>query len=97
VIRVTAFHGQVWFIFLQRKDRRARTAADFGDVAMSRNFGNPGFYDASVIDDRNARPLMIAFATIVMVWMLAFGLVFVSAQISAQSHHMAASAASIAK
>ncbi len=40
---------------------------------------------------------MIAFATIVMVWMLAFGLVFVSAQIGAQSHHMAASAASIAK
>ena len=55
---------------------------------MSRNFGNPGFYDASAIDDRNARPLMIAFATIVMVWMLAFGLVFVSAQTRAQSHDL---------
>ena len=64
---------------------------------MSRNLGNPGFYDASAIDDRNARPLTIAFATIVMVWMLAFGLVSVSAHIGAPSHHMAASAASIAK
>ena len=69
----------------------------FGDAVMSRNLGNPGFYDSSAIDDRNARPLMIAFATIVMVWMLAFGLVFVSAQISAQSHHMGAGVASIAK
>lgn len=59
---------------------------------MSRNFGNPGFYDASAIDDRNARPLMIAFATIVMVWMLAFGLVFASAQTRAQSHDLAGSA-----
>ncbi len=64
---------------------------------MSRNLGNPGFYDASAIDDRNARPLTIAFATIVMVWVLAFGLVSVSAHIGAPSHHMAASAASIAK
>lgn len=64
---------------------------------MSRNLGNPGFYDASAIDARNARPLTIAFATIVMVWMAAFGMVFVSAQIGAQSHHMAAGAASIDK
>jgi hypothetical protein len=64
---------------------------------MSRNFGNPSFYDSSAIDDRNARPLTIAFATIVIVWMLAFGLVSVSAHVGAQSHHMAASAASIAK
>lgn len=63
---------------------------------MSRNLGNPGFYDASAIDDRNARPLMIAFATIVMVWMLAFGLVSVSAHVGAQSHHMAQGVASIA-
>jgi hypothetical protein len=44
-------------------------------------------YDESLIDDRNARPLTIAFATIVMVWMLAFGIVLVSAQIGVQSHH----------
>ena len=49
-----------------------------------------------MIDDRNARPLTIAFATIVMVWMLAFGMVSVSAQFGAQSHHMADSAGSIA-
>jgi hypothetical protein len=49
-----------------------------------------------MIDDRNARPLTIAFATIVMVWMLAFGIVFVSAQFSARSHHMADGAGSIA-
>jgi hypothetical protein len=41
--------------------------------------------------------LTIAFATIVMVWMLAFGTVSVSAQIGVQSHHMAESAASIEK
>jgi hypothetical protein len=50
-----------------------------------------------MIDDRNERPLTIAFATIVMVWMLAFGIVSVSAQIGAQSHHVADSAASIEK
>jgi len=64
---------------------------------MSRNLESSGLYDKSLIDDRNARPLTIAFATIVMVWMLAFGIVSVSAQIGAQSHHMAESAASIAK
>ena len=63
---------------------------------MSRNSGSFGLYDKSLIDDRNERPLTIAFATIVMVWMLAFGIVSVSAQIGAQSH-MAESAASIEK
>jgi hypothetical protein len=64
---------------------------------MSRNPGSLGLYDESLIDDRNERPLTMAFATIVMVWMLAFGIVSVSAQIDAQSHHMAQSAASIEK
>jgi hypothetical protein len=64
---------------------------------MSRNLKGSGFYDESLIDDRNERPLTIAFATIVMVWMLAFGVVSVSAQIGVQSHHMAESAGSIAK
>jgi hypothetical protein len=63
---------------------------------MSRNLDSSGLYDASVIDHRNERQLTIAFATIVLVWMLAFGLVSVSAQIGAQSHEVAASAASIA-
>ena len=64
---------------------------------MSRNLGSSGLYNETLIDERNARPLTIAFATIVMVWMLAFGVVSVSAQIGAQSHHTAASAASIEK
>jgi hypothetical protein len=59
----------------------------FGDAAMSRNLGSSGLYDDSLIDDRNARPLTIAFATIVMVWMLAFGIVSVSVQIGVQSRH----------
>jgi hypothetical protein len=69
----------------------------FGDTAMLRNLRSNGLYDERMIDDRNARPLTIAFATIVMVWMLAFGIVSVSAQIGAQSHHVADSAASIEK
>ena len=64
---------------------------------MSRNPGSSGLYDQNLIDDRNERPLTIVFATIVMVWMLAFGIVSVSAQIGVQSHHMAGSAASIEK
>ncbi len=63
---------------------------------MSRNLGSPALYDESVIDDRNERPLMIAFATIVTVWVLAFGLVSVSAQIGAQRPHLTESAAPIA-
>jgi hypothetical protein len=69
----------------------------FGDAAMLRNLRSNGLYDERVIDDRNARPLTIAFATIVMLWMLAFGIVSVSAQIGVQSHHVAESAASIEK
>jgi hypothetical protein len=65
---------------------------------MSRNPGSSGLYVESLINHRNERPLTIAFAaTIVMVWMLAFGIVSVSAQIGAQSHNMAKSAASIEK
>ena len=63
---------------------------------MLRNPGSNGLYDERVIDDRNARPLTIAFATIVMVWMLAFGIVSVSAQFGALSHHMTDGAGSIA-
>ncbi len=63
---------------------------------MSRNLESPALYDESIIDGRNERPLMIAFATIVTVWVLAFGLVSVSAQIGAQRPHLTESAAPIA-
>jgi hypothetical protein len=60
---------------------------------MSRDLA--GLCDEGMIDHRNARPLTIAFATIVMVWMLAFGIVSVSAQFGAHSHQMVESAGSI--
>jgi hypothetical protein len=60
---------------------------------MSRNLGMHGLYDEGAIDHRNERPLMVALATIVMVWMMAFGLAFVSGQIGAQSRHLADSSA----
>ena len=67
---------------------------------MSRNLDSSGLYDEGAIDDRNQRPLTIGLATIVVVWMLVFGLVSVSAHIGAlshQPHHMAQSASSIEK
>jgi hypothetical protein len=56
---------------------------------MSQHLASSGLYDEGLIDHRNARPLTIAFATIVTVWMLAFGLVSVSGQINAQSRNLA--------
>ena len=35
-------------------------------------------FDGIVIDDRNERPLTIALATIIMVWLFAFALTFAS-------------------
>ncbi len=61
---------------------------------MSQRLASSGLYDEGLIDDRNVRPLTIAFVTIVMGWMLAFGIVSVSAQIGAHSHQMVESAAS---
>jgi hypothetical protein len=63
---------------------------------MSRNLINSSLYDESMIDDRNERPLTIAFATIVTMWLLGFGLVFVSTHLNAESNQMAQSAAPIA-
>jgi hypothetical protein len=37
-------------------------------------------FDGIVIDDRNERPLTIALATIIMVWLFAFALTFASGQ-----------------
>jgi hypothetical protein len=56
---------------------------------MSRNLERSRLHYESVINDRNQRPLTIALAMIVMVWMLAFGAVFVSNQIGARSRHPA--------
>ena len=64
---------------------------------MSRNLLSLGLYDESMIDNRNERPLAIAFATIVMAWMLVFGVVSVSSQFSAQNYHMTQSVTSIVK
>ena len=50
---------------------------------MSRNLANTGFYDEGLIDHRNERPLAVAFATILVVWTLAFGLVSLSGQLHA--------------
>jgi hypothetical protein len=66
-------------------EEKRRRSWRCGNAAKSRK---QRLYDERMIDDRNARPLTIAFATIVMVWMLAFGVVSVSAQVSARSHHM---------
>jgi hypothetical protein len=40
---------------------------------MSRNLANSALYDVNMIDDRNERPLTIAFATIVTMWLLGLG------------------------
>jgi hypothetical protein len=56
---------------------------------MSRNLERSRLYHESVINDGNLRPLTIAVATVVIVWMLAFGAVFVSNQIGAQSPPLA--------
>ena len=56
---------------------------------MSQHLASSGLYDEGLIDHRNARPLTIAFATIVTVWMLAFGLVSVSSELRAHTHSFA--------
>jgi hypothetical protein len=67
----------------------------YGDATMSRIFASSSFYDANLIDHRNTRPLTIALATIVVVWMLVFGFVSVSGQVHAQSSHFADSCARV--
>jgi hypothetical protein len=67
---------------------------------MLRNLDSSGLYDEGLIDDRNQRPLTIALATIVAVWMAVFGLVSVTAHIGVLAHHshpMAQSVTSIEK
>jgi hypothetical protein len=55
---------------------------------MSQHLAKSGLYDEGLIDHRNARPLAIAFATIVTVWMLAFALVSVSSELKAHPHNL---------
>ncbi len=69
--------------------------AAYGDAAMSQHLANSGLYDEGLIDRRNVRPLTIAFATIVMVWMAAVGMVSVSAQVGAHAQHVAPSTAAM--
>jgi hypothetical protein len=96
VIRVTPSHDELWFNS-ESDGPPKKNGGEFGDASMSQDLDSSGLYDASIVDDRNERPLTIAFATIVTMWLLAFGLVFVSAHIDAQSKHRAESAASIVK
>ena len=66
---------------------------------MWRNLERSRAHYESVINDRNLQSLTIALTTMVIVWMLAFGAVFVSNQIGTQSSHLAdlAPVATIAK
>ena len=61
---------------------------------MSQRLASAGLYDESLIDHRNTRPLTIAFATIVTVWMLAFGIASVSSEFGAYSHQLVESLSS---
>ena len=63
---------------------------------MSRNLERSRLHHESVINDHNLRPLTIALATFAIVWMLAYGAVFVSNQIDAHSRHLAERPASVA-
>ena len=76
--------------------RQGKNGGWHGEATMSRNLTNFGLYDVNVIDDRNERPLTIAFATIVTMWLVGFGLVFVSTHLNADSGQIAQSAAPIA-
>ena len=52
--------------------------------------------EASLLDDRNEQPLMIALMTILAVWSLAFALTFASADLSARWRHAPESPATAA-
>jgi hypothetical protein len=62
---------------------------------MSRILASSGFYDEGLIDHRNTRPLAVAFATILVVWTLAFGLVSLSDRLHAQSANLAGDCARV--
>jgi kynureninase len=62
---------------------------------MSRNLANTGFYDEGLIDHRNERPLAVAFATILVVWALAFAVASVSGQLHAHPRSFADGCAAV--
>jgi hypothetical protein len=72
---------------MNRRDGYERRA--IWRATMSQHLVNSGLYDEGLIDHRNARPLTIAFATILTVWMLAFALVSVTSQLRAHAHGFA--------
>src|SRR5271168_5218716 len=97
VIHVTPSHGDLCFNAVMRwTAEQGKNGGRQGEATMSRNLTNSGLYDVNMIDDRNERPLTIAFATIVTMWLLGFGLVFVSTHLNAESDRMPQSAAPIA-
>ena len=61
----------------------------FGNVRQSSPF------DGVLIDERNERPLTIAFATIVVVWSIVFALTFASGHASASSMNLASGTAAL--
>jgi hypothetical protein len=96
VIQITPSDPDLWFIDLYEMKRRYLfKCGGFWRATMSQRLANSDLYDEGLIDNRNARPLTIAFATIVAVWMAAFGIVSVSAQVCPHAHQMVQSAASI--
>jgi hypothetical protein len=68
---------------------KGTAAVGYGDATMSRILANSGFYDEGLIDHRNERPLAVAFATILLVWALAFGVVSLSGHLHAHSSNLA--------
>jgi hypothetical protein len=71
---------------ISRTDRpEGKSSGGCGVAAMSRNLARSRLHHDSVINDRNLRSLAIALATFVIVWVLAYGAVFVSNQISPHS------------
>ena len=61
----------------------------FGNVRQSSPF------DGVLIDDRNERPLTIAFATIVVVWSIVFALTFASGHARGPSMNWAGGTAAL--
>jgi hypothetical protein len=56
----------------------------------------PNAFDGVLIDDRNERPLIIALVAIVVVWSLAVGIIFASAQFIMRSTHLVDSVGTVA-
>ena len=62
---------------------------------MFDNVRQPSPFDGILIDERNERPLTIAFATIVVVWSIVFALTFASGHARAPSMNWAGGTAEL--